>query len=75
MDQARACAKGRSVEFSPFAGCCPHCTGEALARYVVLSEGGWFHVLKCRSCLTSLERVPAGLHGPLARDAFAAVRT
>jgi hypothetical protein len=51
-------AKGVSVERRTAHGRCPECAGETLARYEVLSEGGWFQVLKCQTCLASLERTP-----------------
>jgi transposase-like protein len=37
-------------------GSCPECGAESLARYPVLSEGGWFQVVKCQSCLHSVSR-------------------
>ena len=39
-------------------GTCPECGGGALARYPVLSEGGWFLVVKCQACLATCEREP-----------------
>jgi len=51
-------AKGVAVERRFEQGCCPACGGTSLARYEVLSEGGWFRVLKCQTCLGSLERTP-----------------
>jgi len=47
----------------PRPGACPECGASALAAYRVMSEGGWWNVVKCRSCLHSLERVPGPLHG------------
>lgn len=47
------------------AGTCPACGAGSLQRYRVLSEGGWWTVLKCRACLHSLERTPGPLLGPL----------
>jgi transposase-like protein len=38
------------------AGSCPECGAESLARYPVLSEGGWFQVVKCQNCLHSMSR-------------------
>jgi hypothetical protein len=38
------------------AGGCPECGVEAIERYPVLSEGGWFMVVKCSRCLHSLSR-------------------
>jgi hypothetical protein len=39
-------------------GSCPECGATSLTRYPVLSEGGWFEVVKCGACLHSVERVP-----------------
>jgi hypothetical protein len=49
-------------ERTPVAGECPECSEPRLDAYPVLSEGGWFNVVKCRACLHSVERVadPAG---------------
>ena len=38
------------------AGACGACGDETLMRYPVLSEGGWFMVVKCQSCLHSQQR-------------------
>ncbi len=51
-------AKGVSAVKAPAAGDCPACGASALARYEVLSEGGWFRVLKCQECLVAVEREP-----------------
>ncbi len=40
----------------PVAGACEECGAEDLLRYPVLSEGGWFIVVKCQSCLHSMSR-------------------
>ena len=37
-------------------GACASCGAETLMRYPVLSEGGWFMVVKCQSCLHSQQR-------------------
>jgi hypothetical protein len=47
------------VERTAVAGSCPECGGSDLATYRVLSEGGWWQVEKCQSCLASLRRTPA----------------
>jgi vanillate/4-hydroxybenzoate decarboxylase subunit D len=39
-------------------GTCPACGAEELCRYPVLASGGWFMVVKCQVCLTSLSREP-----------------
>lgn len=38
------------------AGTCDACGAEALMRYPVLSEGGWYMVVKCQQCLHSQHR-------------------
>lgn len=38
---------------------CPECGGTDVRSYRVLSEGGWWTVAKCQTCLYSLERSPA----------------
>lgn len=45
-------------------GACPSCEAEHLASYRVLSEGGWWFVTKCQSCLTTTRRERAELLGP-----------
>lgn len=40
----------------PVTGACDACGAETLMRYPVLSEGGWFMVVKCQSCLHSQQR-------------------
>jgi hypothetical protein len=37
-------------------GACDECGAERLQRYPVLSEGGWYMVVKCQSCLYSQSR-------------------
>jgi uncharacterized protein (DUF983 family) len=48
-------------------GSCPECGSGRLARYAVLSEGGWFLVLKCQNCLHSLERASWRALGDVSR--------
>ncbi len=57
----------------PIEGACESCGAEALARYPVLSEGGWFMVVKCQQCLASASREPWTRLGyvTLATDAIA----
>lgn len=43
-------------EKEPVAGVCEACGAERLARYPVLSEGGWFMAVKCQACLHSQRR-------------------
>jgi hypothetical protein len=40
----------------PVPGQCDDCGAEALMRYPVLSEGGWFMAVKCQQCLHSVRR-------------------
>ena len=47
------------------AGECAECHAAALMRYPVLSEGGWFMVVKCQACLHSVSREPWALLGPV----------
>ena len=46
-------------------GACPACGGAGLQRYRVLSEGGWWQVVKCPHCLHALSREPGPLLGSL----------
>lgn len=54
-----------TVEREPLSGTCPRCDSEELSTYPVLSEGGWFEVVKCQRCLHSLQRKPWCLLGPV----------
>lgn len=54
-----------SAEREPVAGSCPRCGRDELSRYPVLSEGGWFQVVKCQACLHSVERTPWRNLGPI----------
>ena len=49
----------------PVPGKCPECGAEALQRYPVLSEGGWFMAVKCQECLCSASREPWHRLGPV----------
>jgi hypothetical protein len=51
------------VERRPVAGACDECGAETLAEYRVLSEGGWWDVRKCQTCLASISREPAPRYG------------
>ncbi len=48
--------KTLSVEREPVAGTCEECGADDLAAYPVVSEGGWWEVVKCQTCLASVER-------------------
>ena len=52
-----------SVERRRVEGTCPECGANDLAEYPVLSEGGWWDVRKCQSCLASVSREPGPLFG------------
>lgn len=56
-----------SVEREHVEGECPECGATELARYPVLAEGGWFLVVKCGTCLHSLEREPWNRLGHVVR--------
>lgn len=58
-------APGISVERVRVDGSCPSCGAADLFGYPVLSEGGWYQVVKCQRCLTSMSREPWSLLGPV----------
>jgi hypothetical protein len=43
----------------------PGATAEDFRRYLVLSEGGWYSVVKHQPSLRSVHREPAALLGPV----------
>ncbi|MDV6247192.1 hypothetical protein [Rhodococcus opacus] len=49
----------------PVDAACPACASQDVKRYPVQSEGGWFEVVRCQSCLHQLERVKWRLYGPI----------
>jgi vanillate/4-hydroxybenzoate decarboxylase subunit D len=53
------------VHREPVSGQCPECGAGQLSAYPVLSEGGWFDVVKCGNCLHSLSREPGPRLGPV----------
>ena len=54
-----------SVPRESVEGTCPQCGAEKLQAYPVLSEGGWFDVVKCAECLHTLRRIPGPKLGPI----------
>jgi vanillate/4-hydroxybenzoate decarboxylase subunit D len=51
------------VEKQDVDGTCPECGADQLQAYPVLSEGGWWDVVKCQSCLCSVKREAGPLLG------------
>jgi hypothetical protein len=49
----------------PVEGSCPECGAEDLRRYPVVSETGWEMVVKCQTCLCSVEREKWNRLGPI----------
>ncbi len=56
-----------SVKREDTEGICPECGEAGLQRYPVLSDGGWFEVVKCRACLCSVSRTPWSRLGTVMR--------
>jgi hypothetical protein len=56
-----------TVEREPVDGECPACGRDDLRRYPVLSDGGWFLVVKCQTCLHSVSRDPWNRLGTVVR--------
>jgi hypothetical protein len=54
-----------SVTREPVDGTCEACGAADLRAYPVMSEGGWFQVVKCQTCLHSNAREPWTLLGPI----------
>jgi hypothetical protein len=54
-----------SVHRESVDGTCPNCGAEKLQAYPVLSEAGWFDVVKCAECLTDVRRTPGPKLGPI----------
>jgi hypothetical protein len=52
-----------SVPRADVQGDCPECGSADLKAYPVLSEGGWWDVVKCQNCLCSVERKAGPLLG------------
>lgn len=57
--------EGPRVDREPVPGDCPACGAAELRAYPVLSEGGWFRVVKCGQCLHSVTRQRWSLLGPV----------
>jgi len=53
------------LQRTPVEGSCEECGESTLSEYPVLSEGGWWTVVKCQSCLHSVSRTKGPLFGSL----------
>jgi hypothetical protein len=51
------------VTREPVEGRCESCGARELKSYRVLSEGGWWNVVKCQRCLSSARRERANPYG------------
>ena len=65
IPHARPTEETLSVTREPVEGTCPACGEAQLEKYPVLSEGGWFDVVKCANCLHSVSREPGPKLGPI----------
>jgi vanillate/4-hydroxybenzoate decarboxylase subunit D len=65
IPHARPTEPTLAVVRTPVEGKCPECGEEKLESYPVLSEGGWFDVVKCANCLHSTSREPGPKLGPI----------
>ncbi|MFL9995165.1 hypothetical protein PQR34_31965 [Paraburkholderia sediminicola] len=67
MTTSTVTSKALHLEREPVDGACPECGSDALKRYPVHSEGGWFDVVKCQVCLHSIKRERGARLGPALR--------
>ncbi len=70
MTAERQTQDGIVVERTPVEGRCRACGAEDLRGYPVLSEGGWWTVVRCQSCLTCASRERWAPLGYVSRMAF-----
>jgi vanillate/4-hydroxybenzoate decarboxylase subunit D len=66
----RPAEKTLRVTRQSVSGDCPACGADELAAYPVVSDGGWWTVVKCQRCLVSVSREKGPLLGsytPLGR--------
>lgn len=56
---------GPVVNREAVGGTCAECGSSELARYPVLSEGGWYIATKCQDCLAAADRSTWDLLGPI----------
>lgn len=57
-----------AVERTAVDGTCPECGADRLQAYPVLSDGGWFDVVKCQGCLATVEKTPGKRLGSVRLD-------
>lgn len=62
-DHPRPLTSTVSAPRTSASGRCPECGGGTLASYRVMSEGGWWSVIKCQECLASIAREAAPMFG------------
>ena len=65
MSKNDASPQGLWLEREPVDGVCPECASTNVARYPVNSEGGWWDVIKCQSCLADVRRERGWRLGPV----------
>ena len=56
LTYTRPTEKFISVKKENVASQCPQCKSTNIKKYPVLSNSGWYQVVKCQDCLYSLER-------------------
>jgi len=64
-EESRTIHQPLYLERKPVDGTCPRCGADDLRSYPVFSEGGWFDVIKCQSCLLSVSRERGPRLGPI----------
>ena len=65
MSESQNTSRSLTLDREPADGICRRCGAEDLRRYPVVSEGGWFQVTKCQTCLLSVSREPWSRLGPI----------
>ncbi len=56
LDHPRPEEKELFVDKTRVKDTCPECGSDDVRYYDVVSEGGWWEVVKCQACLHSLDR-------------------
>jgi len=65
MNEDPQTTRGLTLDREPVEGSCPRCGADDLRRYPVNSEAGWLNVVKCQTCLFSVERTRWARLGPI----------